>query len=284
MRRDRTRLGQDLAALDLVPLGAAQQHPDIVPRLALVEQLAEHLNARARRLHRLLQAHDLDLVAHLHNTALDTARHHRAPARDREHILDRHQERQVHRTLRLRDILVHRRHQLQDLVLADAVVAALPAPPAPSPSPPEGRRPETRSSTAAPGPRARQAPEASSSSTWSTLFRYHHDRRHPDLARQQDMLARLRHRAVRCRNHKDRAVHLRRTRDHVPSHSRHGPDNRHGHSGGSTSRTRHAPSQSLSRARAPPAPCRSDRTTPPRRRPTFSDITFVIAAVSVVLP
>ena len=41
------------------------------------------------------------------------------------------------------------------------------------------------------------------------------DRRHADLAAQQDVLARLRHRAVRRRHHQDRAVHLRRARDHV---------------------------------------------------------------------
>ena len=41
------------------------------------------------------------------------------------------------------------------------------------------------------------------------------DRRHADLAAEQDVLARLRHRAVRRRHHQDRAVHLRRARDHV---------------------------------------------------------------------
>jgi hypothetical protein len=41
------------------------------------------------------------------------------------------------------------------------------------------------------------------------------DRRHADLAAQQDVLARLRHRAVRSADHQDRAVHLRRARDHV---------------------------------------------------------------------
>ena len=40
-------------------------------------------------------------------------------------------------------------------------------------------------------------------------------RRHAHLARQQDVLARLRHRPVRRRHHQDRAVHLRRARDHV---------------------------------------------------------------------
>jgi hypothetical protein len=41
------------------------------------------------------------------------------------------------------------------------------------------------------------------------------DVRHADLARQQDVLAGLRHRAVSGRAHQDGAVHLRRTGDHV---------------------------------------------------------------------
>ena len=40
-------------------------------------------------------------------------------------------------------------------------------------------------------------------------------RRHADLARQQDVLAGLRHRAVGRRHDQDRAVHLRRAGDHV---------------------------------------------------------------------
>ena len=116
---------QNLAALDLLALRAAQQNADIVARLALVQKLAEHLNARARRLLRLLDADNLDLVADIHDPALDTARHNRAAARNREHVLDRHQERQVLRTVRLRNIVVNRLHQLQDRVLADLVVTAL---------------------------------------------------------------------------------------------------------------------------------------------------------------
>ena len=45
VRRDRTRLGQNLAALDAFTLDAAQQRADIVARLALVQQLAEHFHA-----------------------------------------------------------------------------------------------------------------------------------------------------------------------------------------------------------------------------------------------
>ena len=47
------------------------------------------------------------------------------------------------------------------------------------------------------------------------LVQEHDDVRHADLARQQDVLARLRHRAVDGRHDQDRAVHLRGTRDHV---------------------------------------------------------------------
>ena len=39
--------------------------------------------------------------------------------------------------------------------------------------------------------------------------------RHADLARQQNVLARLRHRAVGRGHHENGAVHLRRARDHV---------------------------------------------------------------------
>ncbi len=47
------------------------------------------------------------------------------------------------------------------------------------------------------------------------LVQEHHDVRHAHLPRQQNVLARLRHRAVRRRHHQNRAVHLRRARDHV---------------------------------------------------------------------
>ena len=47
------------------------------------------------------------------------------------------------------------------------------------------------------------------------LVEEHNKRRHANLTCEQDMLARLRHRPVRRRNHQDRAVHLRCTRYHI---------------------------------------------------------------------
>src|SRR6185312_8997074 len=72
VRLDRTRLAQHLAALDLLALGTAEQRTDVVARLALVEQLAEHLDAGDRGLLGVAQADDLDFVADLDDAALDT--------------------------------------------------------------------------------------------------------------------------------------------------------------------------------------------------------------------
>src|SRR5215213_7062243 len=103
VRLDRVGLGQHLAALDVLALNAAQQAADVVARLALVEQLLEHLDARDRGLARLLDADDLDLFADLDHAALDAPRDHRAAALDPEDVFDRHQERLVDRALRLWD-------------------------------------------------------------------------------------------------------------------------------------------------------------------------------------
>src|SRR2546429_193135 len=96
VRGDRLGLAQDLAALDLLALGAAQQAADVVARPALVEDLAEHLDTghdSARRLR--MDADDLDGLAALDDSLLDTPGGHRAAAGDREDVLDRHQERLV---------------------------------------------------------------------------------------------------------------------------------------------------------------------------------------------
>src|SRR5205085_2077223 len=86
VRLDRTRLAQHLAALDFLALGAAEQRADVVAGLALVEQLAEHLDAGDRGLLGVTETHDLDFVADLDDAALDTTGHDGAAAGDREHV------------------------------------------------------------------------------------------------------------------------------------------------------------------------------------------------------
>jgi hypothetical protein len=70
------------------------------PACAVVEGLVEHLDAGDDRLRRLgVDADDLDLLADLDLALLDAARDDGAAARDREHVLDRHEERLVERAL-----------------------------------------------------------------------------------------------------------------------------------------------------------------------------------------
>jgi hypothetical protein len=45
VRGDRARLGANLAALDVLALDTAEQEADVVARLTLIEELAEHLDA-----------------------------------------------------------------------------------------------------------------------------------------------------------------------------------------------------------------------------------------------
>src|SRR4029079_11324697 len=77
--RDRARLAEDLPALDLLALDAAEEAGDGGAGLALVEDLAEHLDARDDRAGGLgLDAHDLHRVTGVDDALLDAARGHRA--------------------------------------------------------------------------------------------------------------------------------------------------------------------------------------------------------------
>src|SRR6266404_2905359 len=97
-------------------------HRDVVAGLALIEQLAEHLDARDNGLLGSAKTDDLDFLADLDDAAFDTARDNRAAARDREHVFYRHQERLIDRTLRLRNVAVDILHQLQDRVVTELLV------------------------------------------------------------------------------------------------------------------------------------------------------------------
>src|SRR2546430_1626279 len=117
VRRDRAGLAEHLAALDLLALGAAEQAAHVVARAALVEDLPEHLDAGDDGLLGLrLDPDDLDLLAGLDDPLLDAAGRDGAAAGDREHVLDRHQERAVERALGLGDVGVERLGELDDLL------------------------------------------------------------------------------------------------------------------------------------------------------------------------
>src|SRR5699024_517841 len=102
VRGGRTRLDDDHAALDVLALGAAQEQPDVLAGLSLVEELAEHLDTGDRgRLLVIADADEVDGLVGLDDAALDPAGDDSAATGDREDILDRHQERLLGLALRL---------------------------------------------------------------------------------------------------------------------------------------------------------------------------------------
>src|SRR6201987_3415192 len=206
VRLDRTRLAQHLAALDFLALGAAKQRTDVVAGLALIEQLAEHLDAGDDGLLGVAQTDDLDFVADLDDAALDTAGHYGAAAGDRENVFHRHQERLVDRTLRLRNVLVDILHQLEDRLVAELLVGIFK----------RGKRRalDDRDLVAGEVILREQLTDLELDDLEQlrivdhvALVEEHDERGHADLTGKQDVLAGLRHRAVSGRHDEDRAVH-----------------------------------------------------------------------------
>ncbi len=140
--------------------------------------------------------------------------HDRAAARDREHVFDRHQERLIDRALRLRNVVVHRLHQLEDRFLAELRILVLERA--------QRRALDHRDLVAGELVLREQLAHFELDQLQQLrivdhvdLVQEHDQRRHADLAGEQDVLAGLRHRAVGRAHHQDRAVHLGGAGDHV---------------------------------------------------------------------
>ena len=188
----------------------------VVAGLALVEQLLEHLDAGHHDLARVLDADDLDLLADLDDAALDAPGGDGAAALDAEDVLDRHQEGLVDGALGCRDVRVDRVHQLLDgrVGRVGRVVAGLE---------------RLQRGTADDGHVvARELVLGEQLAHLELdqleqlrvvdhvdLVQEDDDVGHLDLARQQDVLARLGHRPVGRGHDQDGAVHLRGAGDHV---------------------------------------------------------------------
>src|SRR3954454_9114720 len=214
MRGDRAGLAEHLPALDLLALGASEQRADVVAGAALVEDLAKHLDAGDHGLGGVRDADDLDLVTGVDDALLDAAGRDGAAAGDREDVLDRHQERLVKVTLGLRDVLVERGGQVDDRLLG--LLVALERL--------QRRALDDRHVGSGELVLGEQVADLFLDELQELCVRLvdHVDLVQVDdhvgdvhLARQQDVLARLRHRAVGRRNHQDRAVHLGGAGDHV---------------------------------------------------------------------
>src|SRR5437867_8351546 len=112
VRRDALRLRQHHPPLHLVLLHPPQQQPHVVPRLPLIQELAEHLHPRHHRLLVRPEPHHLHFLPHLHLPPLHPPRRPPPPPRDRGHLLHPHHERPVRLPLPHRAALIQRRQQL----------------------------------------------------------------------------------------------------------------------------------------------------------------------------
>src|SRR5690554_4318551 len=112
VRLDGARLGQNLTTLHVFTLGTTQQNANVLTGATFVQQLAEHFHAGAGGLGGRTDADDFHFFLNLDDAALDTTGHHGAAAGDGEHVFDRHQERLVDGTLRLRNVGVQGLDQL----------------------------------------------------------------------------------------------------------------------------------------------------------------------------
>ena len=116
VRGNRTGLAENLAALDVLALDAAEQQTDVVASLAEVHGLTEHLDTGNDSVLGILDADDLDGLVELELTALDTASSNGTTAGDGHNVLNGHQEGEVVVTSRRRDVLVDGVHELADSV------------------------------------------------------------------------------------------------------------------------------------------------------------------------
>src|SRR6478736_4399668 len=212
VRSNRARLAQHLATLHIILTRATKQRTDVVTGLTLIEQLTEHLPPGTRRLLRHPQPNDLDLITRMNDPLLHLASHHRATTRDREHILDRHQERLVQLTHRLRNEAVSSSHQLHDLLLPRRVpLQRLQSADLDHGGVITGELVLVQQFTNLELHQLQQLFVIDH----VRLVQRHDDRRHPNLTGKKHMLTGLRHRTIRRRHHQNRPIDLGRTSDHV---------------------------------------------------------------------
>src|SRR3990172_244759 len=121
VRLDRAGLGQDPAPDDVRTLHPTQEAAHVVARLAVVKDLAEHLDPGDHAAPRLAEADDLDLLAGLDAAALDPPGDHGAAALDAEDVLDGHEEGLVDRPFGGGDVGVDGVHELPDALVLGGV-------------------------------------------------------------------------------------------------------------------------------------------------------------------
>ena len=108
---------KNLSSLDVGSLDTTKQNTDVITSLSLVKQLTEHLDTGYNGLLSLfLNADDFNFIRHMQSTTLYSTGSNGTTTCDGEYVLDRHKERLICITLRIRNIIVNSAHELHDLV------------------------------------------------------------------------------------------------------------------------------------------------------------------------
>src|SRR5437870_4090288 len=107
VRLNRARLGDDLTALNLFLLRAAQKHADVIAGARFVEEFAEHFDIGRGGFGSGTNADDLNFFHFLEDATLNTAGRNRAAPFYVEYVFHRHQKWLIDRPVRYRNVIIN---------------------------------------------------------------------------------------------------------------------------------------------------------------------------------
>ena len=117
VRFHNTRVSEDHTTANFVFVDTTEEQTYVITSLTLVEEFTEHLNAGNDRLLAFCTETDqLNLITYFYDTRLNTTGSNSTTTGDREHVLNRHQERFVDSTRRKLNPVVNSIHELHYLV------------------------------------------------------------------------------------------------------------------------------------------------------------------------
>ena len=210
----RARFNQTLTTLDVSSLNTTKQSTDVITSLSLIKQLTEHLDTSYNSLTSLLvNTNDLNLIVQFQSTTLNTAGSNSTTTCDGEYVLDRHQERLICSTYRIRNVGIYSVHELHDLVapLAVRIFKSL-----------QSRTLDDRCVIARELVLVQQVSDLHLNQLKQLRIVYHialvheyYDVRYAYLTGKQDVLSCLSHNTIGSSYNQNSAIHLSSTSDHV---------------------------------------------------------------------
>jgi hypothetical protein len=214
VRLDGARLAEHLAAQDFVTLQTAEQQTAVVASLAFVERLLEHFNASHRGLLRRGDTDNVNVVTGTNDALFDATSRDSAATLNTKHIFNRHGKRLVERAGRFRNVTIDSLHEFDDSILTNGVFGALESV--------QSRTLDDWNVVARKLVKAEQLAKLHLDEldellvvNHVNLVEEHNQRRDPNLSREQNVLASLRHRTIRRGHDENAAIHLRRPGDHI---------------------------------------------------------------------